>query len=122
MKEERFNQLVTEGADRRAKLMLKKGSDYDKIEADRLSSFKKVAVIANQLEVAGCTNFQGSDVAHILLILKQVRDANLRQSGRTAQNESRMDTNDDWHNYIDLKLANEIDEEELKNGNSQTKL
>ena len=119
MQEQKFNQLVTDGNERRGKILFKKGSDYDKIESDRLSSFKKVAVIANQLEVAGCTNFKGSDIANILLILKQVRDANLRQSGRPAQNESRMDTNDDWHNYIDLKLANEMDEE-LKDGNSQT--
>jgi hypothetical protein len=116
MKEEKFNKLVTEGHNRRAAIMLKKGSDYDKIEADRLSSFKKVAIIANELEVAGCTTFKGSDIANILLILKQVRDANIRQSGRPVQNESRQDTLDDWHNYIDLKLANEIDEEEGSKG------
>ena len=112
MKETDFNKLVTDGSGRREKILLKKGSDYDKIDSDRLSSFKKVATIANELEVAGCTTFKGSDIANILLILKQVRDANICSSGRPTQNESRIDTNDDWHNYIDLKLANEIDEEE----------
>ena len=111
MKEPEFNKMVTEGNERRTKMMFKKGSDYDKIDSDRLSSFKEVAIIANTLRVAGCTTFKGSDIANILLILKQVRDANIRSSGRPTQNESRIDTNDDWHNYIDLKLANEIDEE-----------
>lgn len=110
MKNDKFTELVTSGAERRAAMLLKKGSDYDQIDKDRLSSFKKVAHIANELEVAGCTQFKGSDIANILLILKQVRDANLKTSGRTAQNESRVDTVDDMHNYIDLKLANEVDE------------
>jgi len=121
MKEEVFKKLVTEGATRREGILLKKGSDYDKIDSDRLSSFKESAIIANTLRVAGCTNFKGSDIANILLILKQVRDANIRSSGRPTQNESRIDTNDDWHNYIDLKLANEIDEQEESGGDSKSK-
>jgi hypothetical protein len=121
MKNEFFNRLVFEGQKRRFEILLRKGSDYDKIDSDRLSSFKKVAAIANTLEVAGCINFKGSDIANILLILKQVRDANIRQSGRPVQNESRVDTNDDLHNYIDLKFGCEVDEEDIKDEHSETK-
>jgi len=114
MNNERFNQIVTEGAERRAKILCKKGSDYDKIDSDRLSSFKKVANILNELEVDGHTDHTATGVATTLLTLKQVRDTNLKSSGRPTQNESRQDTIDDWHNYIDLKTGCEIDEEEAK--------
>lgn len=110
MKQEDFNKMVKDGSDRRAIILTKKGSDYDKIDQDRLSSFKKIAAIANQLEIAGCTNFRGSDMAMIEILFKMVRDANLKSSGRPVQNESRQDTIDDMHNYIDLKAANEVDE------------
>jgi hypothetical protein len=105
-----FFKMVKDGAERRLKLLEKKGHDYSKSDIDQLSVFKKAATIANALEVDGCTTHTGSGMATYQFIIKQVRDANLKQSGKVPLNESREDTIDDMHNYIDLKTANEIDE------------
>ena len=105
-----FNNIITEGNRRRVEMMTKKGHDYDKVEVDRLSSFKKVAIICKELDIDCHTP---SGVAAVLLVLKLVRDANLKSSGKDPFNESRTDTADDMHNYIDLKTCCEIDEVEL---------
>jgi hypothetical protein len=110
MKNDRFLKLVEDRITRCKNLLFKKGSDYDKVDQDRLSSFKKVAAIANELEIDNFTGHTGSGVANMLFVLKQVRDANLKHSNRPPQNESRTDTLDDMVNYIDLMVANEEDE------------
>jgi len=120
MKLERFEKIVTEGEKRRKALRLRKSSDYDKIDSDRLSSFKKVANICNELEVDNFTGHTPAGVTTMLLQLKQVRDANLKNSGRPPQNESREDTFDDTHVYVDLKHGCEIDEQEVKSANHKT--
>jgi len=120
MKLERFEEIVEAGEVRRKALRLKKSSDYDQIDLDRLSSFKKVATICNTLGVDNFTSHTPSGIATMLLILKQVRDANLKNSGRLPQNESRADTFDDTHVYVDLKHGCEIDEQEETYGNSNT--
>ncbi len=112
MKLERLEQLIKEGEKRRSVLRLKKSSDYGK--TDILSSFKKVASICNVLEVDGFTSHTPSGIATMLLQLKQVRDANLKNSGRPPQNESREDTFDDTHIYLDLKHSCEVDEQEAR--------
>ena len=109
-----FEQLVGDSETRRRAMRQKKSSDYDKGNDDRLSSFRKVAAIANELEVNGFTGFTGSGIATIEVILKLVRDANLKNSGRLPQNESRMDTIDDLINYVYLKTGCEVDEQTPK--------
>ncbi len=120
MKLEKFEQIVDEGEKRRKVLRLKKASDYGQLDSDMLTSFKKVAGICNELEVDGFAGHTPSGVATMLLQLKQVRDANLKNSGRPPQNESREDTFDDTHVYLDLKHACELDEQEAEIGNHKT--
>lgn len=103
MKEPEFDKLITEAHERRHLIMFSKGKDYDQ-EADRLSSFKKVAIILGTLEVKSNTP---SGVAMTLLVLKLVRDANLRN--KPPENEGRQDTLDDAANYLDLYLALETE-------------
>ena len=109
-----FEQLVSDSETRRRAIHQKKTSDYDKSDQDCLSAFRKVAAIANELEVNGFTGFTGSGIANIEVILKLVRDANLKNSGRPPQNESRMDTIDDLINYVYLKTGCEVDEQASK--------
>lgn len=106
-----FDVYVKEVNERRVKILGDRGEEYDKPEIDTLTCFKKTAAIANALEVAGCKTFKGSDIASILVIVKQVRDANLKQNGKVVYDPVRLDTVLDWHNYVDLKTANEADEE-----------
>jgi hypothetical protein len=106
MNNQEFEQIVEQINTQRTALMRGKTHDYD-LASDRLASFKQVAAIAKVLQVNCHT---GSGIATVLLILKMVRDANLKSSGTAPSNESRNDTVIDWHNYIDLKLANEHDE------------
>ncbi len=114
MERDKFERIVEEGEERRKVLRLRKGSDYAQIDSDMLSTFKKVANICNVLEVDDFTGHTPSGVATILLQLKQVRDANLKNSGRPPLNESRRDTFDDAHVYLDLKHGCEMDEQEAK--------
>jgi hypothetical protein len=109
-----FEQLVSDSETRRRAIRQKKRSDYDKDDDDRLSSFRKVAAIVNALEVDGFSGFTPSGIATIMLALKLVRDANLKNSGRPPQNESRMDTTDDLINYVYLKTGCEVDEQASK--------
>jgi len=118
MDKDTFEQLVSDSETRRRAMRQKKRSDYDKGDNDRLSSFRKVAAIANELEVNGFTGFTGSGIATIEVILKLVRDANLKNSGRPPQNESRMDTTDDLINYVYLKTGCEVDEQASKQDNT----
>ena len=77
-----------------------------------------MAIIANALEVCGFSGFTPSGIATIEVILKLVRDANLKNSGRPPQNESRMDTTDDLINYVHLKTGCEVDEQASKQGDT----
>ena len=105
-----FDEIVKTAYDRRMSIMGLKGIDYDKVEeGDRLSSFKEVAVILNILRVDGRSDHSPYEVASVLLVLKLVRDANLRALGKEPMNENRTDTLDDLHNYLDLRLAIEED-------------
>jgi len=110
MKKIAFYGFVKEVDERRFSTLGDRGAKYDNSETDVLGSFKKVAAIANILEVAGCSNFKGSDIANILMILKQVRDANMKKNGQGIYDPTRLDTLVDWHNYLDLRSANEADE------------
>ncbi|KKK76831.1 hypothetical protein LCGC14_2859680 [marine sediment metagenome] len=89
--------------------MVSKGADYDKVDVDRLSSFKEVAAILNVLQSEGRQDHTPIGVAETLFALKLVRNANLKNSGKPPNNESRMDTVDDAHNYLDLITALEVE-------------
>ena len=109
-----FGELVIATDMARRKLLFERGTSYDGGSDDQLWSFKKTAAIANILGVAGSDLFRGSDIANILLILKQVRESNMNLTSIPATDDRRVDTVLDWHNYIDLKRANELDEEEAE--------
>ncbi len=109
MDNETFESLIKQWDEKRLAIITRKGKDYDQVETDRLSSFKKVAAICKELEV-NCTTPSG--IADVLLILKLVRDANLKVSGKSPQNESVEDTVLDAHNYIDLRQCCRIDEQQ----------
>ncbi len=107
MKIETFEEIVSKGEERRRALRQRKTHDYDN-EEDRLASFKQVANICKELKVDVS---KPSGIATVLFALKLVRDANLKANGKAPSNESREDTYDDMHNYIDLKMGCEIDEQ-----------
>lgn len=106
-----FYDMVNMGNSRRVEILQERGVVYDGDDKDMLKSFKKVAAVANVLEVAGCMNFKGSDIAELLIILKQVRGAHAKTHGIGVSDVDRIDIHDDLHNYTDLKRANEIDEQ-----------
>jgi hypothetical protein len=108
MNTEQLDSLVTKSQSRRRAILSRKGKDYDK-EEDRLSSFREVASILNTLKTDGYSGHTASGIAQMLLILKLVRDANLKEGGTTPENESRQDTLDDAHNYLELYEACELD-------------
>lgn len=105
-----FYDMVDHGNKRRGDILLERGKTYDGEDKDMLKSFKKTAAIASILEIAGCTNFKGSDIANLLIILKQVRGAHAKTHGIGVSDMDRIDLHDDTHNYLDLLRANEIDE------------
>lgn len=112
VKKEQFNRLVARGNERRVQILQERGKSYDSEDKDMLLSFKRTAEIANILEVAGCVSFKGSDIADILIILKQVRGKHAKAHGLGVLDVDRTDIHDDLHNYFDLRRANEVDEEE----------
>lgn len=111
MHKDQFYNMVELGNAQRVGILHERGKTYDSDDKDMLLSFKNTAKIANIFEVAGCTNFNGSSIADILVILKQVRDVNAKTHGLGISGVDRTDIHDDLHNYLDLKRANEIDEE-----------
>ena len=99
--------IIESSNSRRMKMLEGKSSDYN--DEDRLSSFKVVSRIQNQLQVDGHQNHTASGVAQTMVILKMVRDSNLRLRGKPSNYESREDTLDDTINYIEHYRALEFE-------------
>lgn len=110
MNKPRFTELVHESMRRCNDLLVTRGAAYS--NEDTLSAFKKTAELANALEVDGNNNYTGTGIANILFLLKQVRNANQRNSGQAPA--EKVDTVDDMINYVYLMYANEIDEYDKK--------
>ena len=117
MDSEEFDEIFRESQERRAKMMGIRGQDYDESNddqlssfRDRLSSFREVAAILNILHSDGHDKHTASGVAEVLLVLKLVRDFNLKHSEGEVEGESRRDNQDDAHNYLDLRYAIEWDQ------------
>ena len=106
MDKPKFTELVHESMKRCNDLLVTRGVAYS--NEDTLSAFKKTAELANALEIDGNSNYTGTGIANILFLLKQVRNANQRNSGQSPV--SKIDTVDDMINYVYLMYANEIDE------------
>ena len=107
MESKTFKAIVQEINEKRISLLGSRGEQYAK-EFDQLTSFKEVAAIWNILHPEKM--LIPSNIAELLVILKQIRDANLSRQDANPLSEKREDTILDYHNYLDLKLACEIDE------------
>ena len=101
-------QLMYDLAQKRIALSAKKSADYATDE-DALSDFKRVHVICAQFGID--PRRSPADCALFLTVLKMDRYCNLRNKGAEPQNESTEDTILDWHNYIDLAYACDIEKE-----------
>ena len=112
----RFEEITKNSIDRRGEIMGLRGDSYGKNEEDEdtLSAFKETAEILNTLQIGGRADHKPSEVAMTLIVLKLVRDSNLRLKGVPATQAIRVDSRDDMHNYLDLGFACEIDEEEAR--------
>lgn len=100
MKRSEFLQRMNEGAKRRAGIHLAKSSDYAS-EDDCLLNFKQVHQVCKILDID--TRRSAQDIALFFVVCKLQRICNLR--GKVEKNESRRDTVDDCHIYLDLADA-----------------
>lgn len=116
MKYEEFYKILSESIERRGAIMGVHGEDYGKDKKrsveDMLSTFKEVAKILNVLRVDFYMVHTAIGVAEMLIVLKMVRNTNMKLKGESISNPTRVDSNDDMHNYMDLAFALELDAEE----------
>ena len=85
-------------------VMKSKGKDY--ADADVLSNFKIVSEIVKLAKI-DATKPEG--YAMLMVILKIVRIWNLKESGKTPENESLLDSYKDLINYCKLSYLCEIE-------------
>ncbi len=107
MEPENFRAIVTDVNEKRGALLNIRGGEYGKVQ-DQLTSFKEIAGIWNILHPE--KELLPSNVAEILTILKQIRNANLARQDANPFSPKREDTHLDYHNYLDLQAACEVDE------------
>ena len=103
----KFQQLVDGVEAERKSLLGLRGEEYAK-DFDQLTSFKEVSAIWNILHIDKI--LLPSDIAEILVILKQMRLVNLKRQDLNPETVKFKDTYLDLHNYIDLQVACLLDE------------
>ena len=99
-----INKIMEEGAARRLALCQTKGADYAQ-PLDALTNFKQVHEICEILGIDPSARLE--DTGFFNIVHKLQRWTNLRD--RTPDNETLLDTLDDFHNYADLTYALQIE-------------
>ena len=107
MNSQDYNNLVANIHIARTALSSRKSKDY--ANEDYLSNFKRMCNIAGTLDID--VRRSPADVALFLLLLKLDRWTNLRSKGAKPENEGVVDTVYDFHNYIDLGYACDVEQE-----------
>jgi hypothetical protein len=97
---EEFEDLVEKWHVFGLELMTRKNADYAGA-GDVLQDFYRLHILCSVLHINPAK--RPEDTARFMMLVKLDRDANL--IGRSAQNESRMDTLQDLHNYLYLYRA-----------------
>ncbi len=105
MNSKTYTKLVASIHDARTALSTRKSKDY--ANADSLSNFKRMHTLCKTLDID--PRRSPADCALFLLTLKLDRWTNLRSKGTAPQNEGVVDTVYDFHNYIDLGYACDIE-------------
>lgn len=101
-----YAKLVATIHDARTALSSRKSQDY--ANDDYLSNFKRMHIMCNTLNID--PRRSPADCALFLTLLKLDRWTNLRNKGTAPQNEGVIDTIYDFHNYIDLGYACDVEE------------
>lgn len=97
--------IISNLDDNLLQILKSKGSDY--ADADVLSNFKIVSEI---VKLAKIDSTKPEGYAMLMVILKIVRIWNLKESGKTPENESLLDSYKDLINYCKLSYLCEIEE------------
>lgn len=98
---DKASKIVKKISANRKKILFARNKQYSS-DNDFTANFIDVSNIAKSLDI----QVEPDDVARILAILKMVRDANAKKSGKTL--EERYDHLLDLHNYIDLAHLCEV--------------
>jgi len=107
MNQKQFESIINNVHSKRMDLLISKRHDY--ANEDILSNFKRVSILCGQLGIDVSTPF-GANM--FLVVLKLDRLMNLYRKKAKPENESVEDTYCDFHNYLDLALANYTEEVE----------
>ena len=105
-----YSKLVDGIHKARTALSSRKSADY--ANADYLSNFKRMHTLISTLDID--PRRSPTDCAMFLLVLKLDRWTNLRSKGTAPVNESVVDTIYDFHNYIDLGYACDVEQEDKR--------
>lgn len=87
-------------------ITLSKRHDYADDE-DVLQNFKRVSAMCKLLNIQ--PKESPADFALLMTVLKLDRYCNLRNKKAQPKNETVVDTVVDWHNYINLAFACDVD-------------
>lgn len=101
-----YAKMVADIAGSMEAITLSKRHDYADDE-DVLQNFKRVRAMCWLLNIQ--PKESPADFALLMTVLKLDRYCNLRNKNAQPKNETIMDTVVDWHNYINLAFACDVD-------------